>query len=218
MNATSLAGACSVWKAGHTYTLPKPSKNARLFVLCLRVMYMIVLEAAKHVTVTYNLGNLADWVSAVGTVSAVIVALFFNYYGILKSNVSELKQEVKEYIDSDREQNRRLIFVNNLTECLEFIADDQNTLYSKKNYLKAIIPTLKEIEIDLLEDPLTQYKITKVIHNIEQENDFDKTSISKLTKELVQILKTYNKSVNEKQKLNEEELSNLIEELKSFSK
>ncbi len=45
---------------------------------------MIVLEAAKHVTVTYNLGNLADWVSAVGTVSAVIVALFFNYYGILK--------------------------------------------------------------------------------------------------------------------------------------
>ena len=179
---------------------------------------MIVLEAAKHVTVTYNLGNLADWVSAVGTVSAVIVALFFNYYGILKSNVSELKQEVKEYIDSDREQNRRLIFVNNLTECLEFIADDQNTLYSKKNYLKAIIPTLKEIEIDLLEDPLTQYKITKVIHNIEQENDFDKTSISKLTKELVQILKTYNKSVNEKQKLNEEELLNLIEELKSFSK
>ncbi len=111
-----------------------------------------------------------------------------------------------------------MIFVNNLTECLEFIADDQNTLYSKKNYLKAIIPTLKEIEIDLLEDPLTQYKITKVIHNIEQENDFDKTSISKLTKELVQILKTYNKSVNEKQKLNEEELSNLIEELKSFSK
>lgn len=59
-----------------SYTLPKPSKNARLFVLCLRVMYMIVLEAAKHATVTYNLGNLADWLSAIATLAAVFVSLY----------------------------------------------------------------------------------------------------------------------------------------------
>lgn len=34
------------------------------------------MEAVKHVTVTYNLGDLADWVSAIATVAAVIVSLY----------------------------------------------------------------------------------------------------------------------------------------------
>nr|DAO81480.1 MAG TPA: hypothetical protein [Caudoviricetes sp.] len=32
-NATSLVEACSVWKAGHTYTSPKPGQMTGLFVL-----------------------------------------------------------------------------------------------------------------------------------------------------------------------------------------
>lgn len=42
----------------------------------LSVMYMIILETVRHVTVTYDLGNLADWVSAIGTISAVILSLY----------------------------------------------------------------------------------------------------------------------------------------------
>lgn len=39
-------------------------------------MYMILLETVRHVNVTYNLGDLADWVSALGTVAAVVVSLY----------------------------------------------------------------------------------------------------------------------------------------------
>lgn len=44
--------------------------------MMLSVMYMIILETVKHITVTYNLGDLADWVSAIGTISAVILSLY----------------------------------------------------------------------------------------------------------------------------------------------
>lgn len=37
---------------------------------------MILMETVKHVTVMYNLGDLADWVSAIATVAAVIVSLY----------------------------------------------------------------------------------------------------------------------------------------------
>lgn len=37
---------------------------------------MIVLETVKHVTITYNLGDLADWASAIGTFLAVAVSLY----------------------------------------------------------------------------------------------------------------------------------------------
>ena len=43
-------------------------------------MYMIILETVRHVTVTYDLGNLADWVSALATVAAVIVSLYLANY------------------------------------------------------------------------------------------------------------------------------------------
>ena len=42
----------------------------------LSVMYMIILETVRHVTVTYDLGNLADWVSAAGTFTAVLTSLY----------------------------------------------------------------------------------------------------------------------------------------------
>ena len=44
--------------------------------MMLSVMYMIILETVRHVTITYNLGDLADWVSAIGTISAVILSLY----------------------------------------------------------------------------------------------------------------------------------------------
>lgn len=47
-----------------------------LFVLYLAVMYMIILEIVKHITITYNLGDLADWVSAIGTMLAVITSIY----------------------------------------------------------------------------------------------------------------------------------------------
>ena len=34
------------------------------------------METVRHITVTYNLGDLADWVSALATVAAVIVSLY----------------------------------------------------------------------------------------------------------------------------------------------
>lgn len=37
---------------------------------------MILMETVRHITVTYNLGDLADWVSALATVAAVIVSLY----------------------------------------------------------------------------------------------------------------------------------------------
>lgn len=40
-------------------------------------LYMLMLETVKHVTITYNLGDLADWVSAIGTFLAVAVSLYF---------------------------------------------------------------------------------------------------------------------------------------------
>lgn len=40
------------------------------------VMYMIILETVKYVTITYDLGNIADWVSALATTVAVIVSLY----------------------------------------------------------------------------------------------------------------------------------------------
>lgn len=37
---------------------------------------MIVLETIHHINVTYNLGNLADWLSAIATLAAVFVSLY----------------------------------------------------------------------------------------------------------------------------------------------
>lgn len=39
-------------------------------------MYMLMLETVKHVTITYNLGNLASWISAAGTFTAVLTSLY----------------------------------------------------------------------------------------------------------------------------------------------
>ena len=58
---------------------------------------MVILEAIKNITITYDLGNLADWISAIGTVAAVIVALFFNYYGILRQDTHSLGEELKKF-------------------------------------------------------------------------------------------------------------------------
>ena len=40
------------------------------------VMNVLMLETVKHINVTYNLGNLADWLSAIGTIAAVAVSLY----------------------------------------------------------------------------------------------------------------------------------------------
>lgn len=37
---------------------------------------MIFMETVKYVSITYNFGDLADWVSALATVAAVIVSLY----------------------------------------------------------------------------------------------------------------------------------------------
>lgn len=68
---------------------------------------MVVLEAVKNITVTYDLGNLADWVSAIGTVAAVVVALFFNYYGILKQDADSLGKELKEFTNELNQKHEK---------------------------------------------------------------------------------------------------------------
>lgn len=37
---------------------------------------MLMLETIKHVNITYNLGNITSWLSAAGTIAAVIVSLY----------------------------------------------------------------------------------------------------------------------------------------------
>lgn len=183
-----------------SYTLPKPSKNARLFVLCLRVMYMIVLEAAKHATVTYNLGNLADWLSAIGTIAAVIVALFFNYYGFLRKDVSELSKEIKEFNEEiNSVHGKKLDLLDNLIDFVEFVNDDKNILSSKEDYLRAIVPTLKEIQKDLLNNPLAQYKATRIIRKINECDSFNEALIFELSEEIFLIGKTYRDLIRKEQ-------------------
>lgn len=37
---------------------------------------MLMLETIKHVNITYNLGNITSWLSAAGTIAAVVVSLY----------------------------------------------------------------------------------------------------------------------------------------------
>ena len=39
-------------------------------------MIFLGVTSVRHITITYNLGDLADWVSAIGTIAAVIVSLY----------------------------------------------------------------------------------------------------------------------------------------------
>lgn len=172
---------------------------------------MVVLEAVKNITVTYDLGNLADWVSAIGTVAAVVVALFFNYYGILKQDADSLGKELKEFTNKlYQKQEKRITLYGNLVECLEFISNDKNDLVSKKDYLKAIVPTLKGIRKDLLNDPLAQYKTNKIIEKINNNDVFDEKAILELDEEMSLIIKTYSKLV-------EVEQSKIEKEVKEFN-
>lgn len=86
-----------------------------------------------------------------------------------------------------------------MVECLEFISNDKNDLVSKKDYLKAIVPTLKGIRKDLLNDPLAQYKTNKIIEKINNNDVFDEKAILELDKEMSLITKTYNKLVKVEQ-------------------
>ena len=39
-------------------------------------MMFLAVTTVRQVNITYNLGDLADWVSAIGTVAAVVVSLY----------------------------------------------------------------------------------------------------------------------------------------------
>ncbi|PEG79076.1 hypothetical protein CP369_07395 [Lactobacillus sp. UMNPBX18] len=150
-------------------------KNITL--VCIAILLgAIIFDALPYSSEKY--GTLADWMGGIGTVAAVVVALFFNYYGILRQDADSLRKELKEFTNKlDQEQEKRMTLLENLAECLKFISNDKNDLVSKKEYLKAIIPTLKETRKDLLNDPLTQYKTNKIIEKINNNNLLDEKTI-----------------------------------------
>lgn len=180
---------------------------------------MVVLEAVKNITVTYDLGNLADWISAIGTVAAVVVALFFNYYGILKKDAYNLGEELKEFTNKlDQGQEKRITLLENLVDCLRFISNDKNDLSSKKDYLKAIVPTLKEIQKDLLSDPLAQYKTNEIIEKINKNDLLDKKTILDLNDGMSSTVESYRGLLKVEQSKIKEEITKLNEEYNNLAK
>lgn len=180
---------------------------------------MVILEAIKNITITYDLGNLADWISAIGTVAAVIVALFFNYYGILRQDTHSLGEELKEFTNKfNQGQEKRITLLESLVDCLEFISNDKNDLFSKNDYLRAIVPTLKEIRKDLLSDPLVQYRANKIIEKINNNDFLDEKTILKLDDGMSSIAESYRGLLKAEQSKINGEVKELKEKYKDLSK
>lgn len=88
---------------------------------------MFMLETVKHVTVTYNFGDLADWVSASATFLAVIVSLYLaNRHDFPKIHFSVLKKDNAIRITNKSYQ---------IVELMLKVDDD-------KNYIKIGLPPL----------------------------------------------------------------------------
>lgn len=191
-------------------------KNITL--VCIAILLgAIIFDALPYSSEKY--GTLADWMGGIGTVAAVVVALFFNYYGILRQDADSLRKELKEFTNKlDQEQEKRMTLLENLAECLKFISNDKNDLVSKKEYLKAIIPTLKETRKDLLNDPLTQYKTNKIIEKINNNNLLDEKTILELSKEMALIVESYKELVKVEQSKIKEEVKKFNEKYNSLAK
>lgn len=63
------------------------------------IMFNLGVTTVKQVTITYNLGNLADWVSAIATLSAVIVSLYL-------SNKHDRPRIVLSFMDNEQDTCR----------------------------------------------------------------------------------------------------------------
>ena len=64
-------------------------KNITL--VCIAILLgAIIFDALPYSSEKY--GTLADWMGGIGTVAAVVVALFFNYYGILRQDADSLRK------------------------------------------------------------------------------------------------------------------------------
>lgn len=120
---------------------------------------MIILEVVKHITVTYDLGNIADWVSALATFLAVIVSLYLaNRRDLPKIHFSILKKD-----DAIRITNKSYQIV----ELMLKVDDD-------KKYIKIGLPPLKKENPNMRdEEPFNHDMIVlhirnngKVVHKI----------------------------------------------------
>lgn len=191
-------------------------KNITL--VCIAILLgAIIFDALPYSSEKY--GTLADWMGGIGTVAAVVVALFFNYYGILRQDADSLRKELKEFTNKlDQEQEKRMTLLENLADCLDCIKNDKNNSFSKKEYLKAIIPTLKETRKDLLNDPLTQYKTNKIIEKINNYNLLDEKTILELSKEMALIVESYKELVKVEQSKIKEEVKKFNEKYNSLAK
>lgn len=178
---------------------------------------MVMLEITRHIT--YNLGNLADWLSAIGTIAAVVVALFLDYFGVLRKSISNLSNDFEKFQnDAIKKQNRQLILYDNLCDCFDYITDVQNNLYFKNNYLKALVPTLEEIKKDLLEKPLVQFETEKTIKKINTCNTLNDTEVISIAKNISNIGKNYSFVLKKNQNKNKRELDILSEKLQNLNK
>lgn len=109
---------------------------------------MLVLETVRHITITYNIGDLADWISALATFLAVIVSLYLaNRRDFPKIHFSVLKKD-----NSIRITNKSYQIV----ELMLKIDDD-------KNYIKIVLPPLRVDNPNMRDDEPFNHDII-VIH------------------------------------------------------
>lgn len=171
---------------------------------------MLFLEVVRHVNITYNLGNIADWVSAIGTVLAVAVALVFNRRNFARQDIAKFQKELERFRSKDYQSHQKeaQLYVN-LVNCLYNSYNDKKGLPSKGVYLKALVPTLSEMHKELLNNPLLQYQVARVISVINNTNDFSNKEASKINNDLLNIARSYRTIVNKHQNNIEEKLNSL---------
>lgn len=168
---------------------------------------MLVLETVRHINITYDLGNIADWVSAIATSVAVIVALLFNRRNFSRQDIANFQKELEKFrsMDYQPHQKETQLYVN-LVNCLYSIYNDKKYLPEKGVYFKALIPTLSEMHKELLNSPLLQYQVNRAINVIDDTNDFSDKDVSKINSDLLDIARSYRTIVNKHQNDIEEKL------------
>lgn len=195
-----------------------------LFRIVVILFFAVCAYIGRHVFLSWSYafllwckkdhGSVADWFSAFGTISAVVVALYNSWFSSLKSDVRRMENKIMQYEREGLNKIELLInFQENLAACFEYVDDNSHNLDSKTQYLKAIVPTLCRVRDNLIADPLTQYKTQKMIDKIQNEELMSALDVHNICTDMRLIINSYFKVVKEKQIEDEKRLNELKKEL-----
>lgn len=114
-------------------------------------------------------GSVADWFSAIGTIGAVVVAIFFNILSGYRAAIERISDDVSRLLRNSNMRSKQLrVIAKNIDSCVKFM-NQPHTIYMKKEKLKSMLPTLKQARKLTIYQPSTQYLFYRVIKNIEQD-------------------------------------------------